>query len=38
MKIIENPMMKSKEWETVTHLSFAVAFTSVSSLKETPVM
>jgi hypothetical protein len=38
MKIVENPTMKSKEWEIVTHLSLAVAFTSVSSLKETPVM
>jgi hypothetical protein len=38
MKIVENPMMKSKEWETVAHLTFVLASASERSLNETPVM
>jgi hypothetical protein len=38
MKIVENPMMKSKEWQAVAHLSFLLVSASERSLNETPVM
>jgi hypothetical protein len=31
-------MMKQREWEMVAHLNLDFGSTSVSSLKETPVM
>jgi hypothetical protein len=38
MKIVENPMIKSKEWEAVAHLSFVLVSASARSLNDTPVM